>query len=317
MNILLWLCLLVLPSATPPEEILNQAVNHYQKGEYKKAVDLLAPIGKKPDATAEISFWLGKSFLKVREWDKAVKEMEKIVEMEPANAVYHLWLGRAYGARAENRFFGFNDARRLHGEFKKAKALAPENIDIRFDLLEFYAQAPGIVGGGEDKAWIEAEEITKLNPIVGYTARATIYERKEKWDLAQKEYMKATEEYPENADIHKDMAQFQLSRENYKGALENALRSLSLNDASKQGLLIVAISRIHLGRDLEKAEQDLQTFLSNPLEEEDPAPEEIYYWQGVLYHQKGEKEKSKEAFNRTLEINPKHEMAKQYLKNHF
>ena len=39
------------------------------------------------DDSAELKFWLGKSYLKIRKWDKAVKEMEKVVKMEPSNAL--------------------------------------------------------------------------------------------------------------------------------------------------------------------------------------------------------------------------------------
>ncbi|MEJ2110749.1 MAG: hypothetical protein P8Z37_12740, partial [Acidobacteriota bacterium] len=111
-------------------------------------------------------FWLAKSYLKNREWDNAVDTMRKSVEMEPSNATYHLWLGRCYGARADNRFplFAYGDAKHLLEEFKLARELAPKDIGIRFDLMEFYAQAPGIAGGDEEKAWAEAEAIAQLDP---------------------------------------------------------------------------------------------------------------------------------------------------------
>ena len=146
--------LLALPITLPVDGILDQAVSHYERGEYQKSIDLLSSVD---DPSGEINLWLAKSYLKAREWDKAVKTMEKTVEKEPSNAIYHLWLGRAYGERADNRLWPLNDARRLLSEFKKAREISPDSIGIRFDLLEFYAQAPGIVGGGEDKARAEAD----------------------------------------------------------------------------------------------------------------------------------------------------------------
>ena len=192
MKSLVLLFLMALPFGSQPEGTLNRATELFGNGAYRKANDLLSTADDSPDASAEINFWLGRSFLKLREWDKAVQEFENAVQTEPSNARYRLWLGRAYGARAENSFIGFTDARRVIREFRKASELDPDNITIRFDLLEFYAQAPGIVGGGKDKAWAEAELISKLNTVRGYTARATIYEREEKWDLAEKELTQAT-----------------------------------------------------------------------------------------------------------------------------
>jgi len=239
--------------------------------------------------------------------------MEKAVAMEPSNALYRLWLGRAYGGRAENRTFGFNDARRLLKEFKKASELAPDNTEIRFDLLEYYIQAPGIVGGSRDKAWEEAEIIARLNPRLGHTARATIHERDKKWDEARREYAAAARDFPDNPNSHKDLAIFLFSREDYGGALESALRLLEMDQSSTRGLFIAAACRAHLGVDLEDAAESLRTLAAGPLGEGGPSVDAVYYWQGVLWDRKGEKERSREAFEEALMINPKNRKAERYL----
>ena len=51
--------------------------------------------------------------------------------------------------------------------------------------------------------------------------------------------------------------------------------------------------------------------------DEDPAREDVYYWQGVLYDLTGNKTKAKDTLEKTLLVNPSHEMAKEYLKKHF
>ena len=313
MKITVLLFLLVIPSVSQSEGILDQAIQQYEKGEYPKAVELLSKTGNASSVSAEVKFWLGKSYLKVRKWDKAVEAMEKAVQIEPSNALYHLWLGRAYGFRADNRLFGYNDARRLLKEFRKACELAPDNITVRFDLLEFYTQAPGIVGGGKDKAWLEAEAISKLKPVRGYIARATIYEREKQWDLVEKELIQATVEYPNEADVHKDLAQFLLDREDYDGALESVKKALLLDSLSRRSRLIRAASQIQLGKSLDEAEKYLLDLVSGSLRDEDPSFEEAYYWLGVCYFKKGEKEKSKDAFKSVLDFNPDHKKAKKYL----
>lgn len=313
----MWLCLLSFTATSPAEGMLEEVIQLYQKGEYGRAAEMLSPMEKKREATPDMIFWLAKSYLKSLQWDKAVTAMEKAVAMDPDNATYHLWLGRAYGARAENRVFGFNDARRLLREFRKAGELDPADIGIRFDLLEFYAQAPGIVGGSEEKAWAEAEAISKLDPAVGHTARATIYERKEKWDLAEKEYREAVKTYPEKADVYKDLAQFLFSRGHFEGALENTRKFLTRESGSKQGLFLEAVSRIRLKIELEEAGKSLQELAANLLGDEDPAREDVYYWQGVLYYQEGDREKAKESFEKALMVNPSHGLTKDYLKKQY
>ena len=309
MNLTVFLFLVMLPAGSQQEGILDRAIELFGKGEYRKANELLSAV----DDSTEANFWLGKTCLKIRKWDQAVKEMEQAVELEPTNAMYHLWLGRAYGARAENRIFGFNDARRVLKEFRKAGELDPANITVRFDLLEFYAQAPGIVGGSKDKAWVEAEAISKLNPVRGFTARATIYEHEKKWDMAEKEYVQATVKYPSDADAHKDLAQFLLGRKNFKGALANAGKALELDSLSNQSRFIQAVSSIQLGQDLEKAREILLVLSEKSLGDGSPSFEDVYYWLGVYYFNEGEKEKSKDAFNSVLVYNPDYKKAEDYL----
>lgn len=309
----LLLLLMLQPFGPASEGILEQASELFGEGEYREANELLLSEADTSEASAETRFWLGKTWLRLHEWDKAVKEMEKAVKLEPSNAMYHLWLGRAYGDRAQNRIFGFNDARRVIREFRKAGELEPESIDIRFDLLEYYAQAPGIVGGDKKKALAEAEAISKLSPVRGYTARATIYEHEKKWDMAEAEYTRATIEFPSDADTHKDLAQYYLGRKDFKRALASARKALELDSLSKQSRFILAVSLIQLEQDLDKAVDILVDLTSEPLGDGNPSYEDAYYWLGVCYYHRGEKEKSEDAFKSALGYNPDYGKAKDYL----
>ena len=101
-------------------------------------------------------------------------------------------------------------ARRVVREFETARKLEPNNIDVRFDLLEYYLNAPGIVGGGKEKAEAEAQAISKLKPNKGFVARATIHINNKKWDLARKELLQAVTENPQSVSANKDLADFLL-----------------------------------------------------------------------------------------------------------
>ncbi|MEJ2247636.1 MAG: tetratricopeptide repeat protein [Acidobacteriota bacterium] len=316
MKIPFLLFLLALPLTSTPDKTLDQAMKHYEKGEYKEASELLSTIGDSSNNAAEAKFWLGKSYLKMREWGDAVKAMKKAVDIEPSNALYRLWLGRAYGENADHRknpFGAWGDARECRKQFEKARELDPENINIRFDLVEFYAQAPGVVGGDKDKARKEAEVISKLEPKLGYAARAAILEQEKEWDLAKKEFLQATLDFPNDADTHKDLAQFLFDREDYDGALAGAQKALKLDSLSKRTRVIIAASQVQLAIKLDEAEKNLTNLVSSPWRDGDPSFEELYYWLGVCYFKNGEKEKAKNAFQSALAHNPEYKKAKQYL----
>jgi tetratricopeptide (TPR) repeat protein len=307
--------LALLPNQIHARENLDAAIDLYEKGEFRQAVDILQQFAKTSPKDAETRFWLAKSLMKTREWGAAIREMEEAVELQPTNPRYHLWLGRACGERASRAFFtsALSLARRVVKEFEIARDLAPKDPGIRFDLLEFYLQAPGIIGGGKDKALAEAQFITQINPERGFTARATIFRKDKKWDKAKYELTRATEEYPKNADAYKDLADFLLDRQDYEGALYYGEKSLALDSKSKRAQLIIAVAKTRRGKDLDQAAATLRELSTGPLRDEDPSYEETIYWLGENYLARGDKNKARDAFKSALAFNPEYARAKNEL----
>lgn len=304
--------LLALLVALQPGENLNKAIHFYQRGEFKQAVALLRQLKDSSPDNPETRFWLGKSYIKIREWGDGVREMEKAVELRPSNAEYHLWLGRASGFHAEHSSFiraPFR-ARRVLKEFEAARDLAPDDLDVRFDLLEYYLNAPGVLGGGKDKAQAEAGVISKLDPKMGYNARATIYIKDENWTLARKELTQATIDYPNDADLWKDLADYLLDRGSFEDALNCARKALTLDAGSKRSRLIAAASEIRLQKDLNHAAKTLQELAGGTLADEDPTFETVHYWLGEYYMATGDKADARQAFETALDFNPDYSKAK-------
>jgi tetratricopeptide (TPR) repeat protein len=312
MKIPFLLFFMILPPALPSNGSLQEAIGLYEKGKVTQAASIFQQLSASTPSNPEIWVWLSKSRLKTRDWDKAVQAMEKAVKLQPANAQYHLLLGRACGSRASNSSFltAMGWARRVVKEFETARSLAPEDIDIRFDLLDYYLNAPGIVGGGKEKAEAEAQAIAKLNPQKGHLAWATIHSKDKKWDLARKELTQAVVENPQSVSASKDLADFLLDRQDFGGALNYAKKALLLDGKSKRSRLIAAAAKIGLKSDLEEAAETLQNLLAGALGEGDPAPEEVYYWLGEYFLTKGEKAKAQEAFKSALAFNPEYNRAK-------
>jgi Tfp pilus assembly protein PilF len=312
MRFALLLLLLLMPSKLPANTELDRAIHLYQSGEFTEATTVLSLLSRSSPSDSDVRLWLGKSYLKTRQWDKAVGEMEKAVQLEPSSARFQLWLGRACGARAAHSFFitGFGWAKRVIRAFETARRLSPEDIDVRFDLLQFYIDAPGMVGGGKDKADAEAKAISKLSAKRGYAARAMIFEKNKQWDLAKKELVQATIEYPDDPDLCNDLADFLLDRKDFEGALSYAKRALTMDNNSKKARLVRAASATHLHVDLDESESFLKELAQGPLGDEDPAFEEVYYWLGECYLAKGDKAKAQASLQTALVFNPDYHRAR-------
>jgi tetratricopeptide (TPR) repeat protein len=140
--------------------------------------------------TAEAYNLLCRAHFELEAWDTAIAECEKAVALAPGNGVYHLWLGRVYGEKADRVIFlrAVGLARKVRTEFERAVELAPDNWEARTDLAEFYLEAPGIVGGGEDKARAQADVLMKTNPGMAHWVQARIAQKNKDTGTAEKEY---------------------------------------------------------------------------------------------------------------------------------
>src|SRR6185369_16238380 len=117
-------------------------------------------------------------------------------KLEPKNSTYFLWLGRAYGREAQgaNVLRQPGLATKARGAWERAIALDADNLDARSDLIQYYVQAPGFLGGSSAKALEQAEEIRKRNALRGYLELGGIYVRAKKLAEAEQAYVGAARE---------------------------------------------------------------------------------------------------------------------------
>jgi len=146
---------------------------------------------------AEAQNFLAQLALRRDDADQAVACAEKAVALAPDNADYQDTLGDAYGLSAQKAsiFSQFGLAKKCLAAYQRAVALAPDNVEYHQSLFDYYRQAPGLAGGGSDKAAAEAETIKKLDPARGRLAFAALYVADKKYDLALAEFdavLKAT-----------------------------------------------------------------------------------------------------------------------------
>ena len=190
--------LAVIPGLALDQAAYTAAVELYTQRkplEAQKAFEALAATDPK---TADIQFYLGRLALQRNNHEKAVAYLEKAVALSPNDARYHHRLGDAYGLSAQQAgiFSKMSLAGKCKDEYVKAVELDPKNIDARFSLMGFYQQAPGIAGGGTDKAMLQALEIKKLDINQGRIAVATVYVTDKKFDLAFAEFEEALKANP-------------------------------------------------------------------------------------------------------------------------
>src|SRR6185369_14942588 len=107
------------------------------------------PLIKKNGSDDAALHCMGRIYYARGESGKAVDWFEKAAKVNDKSALHHLWLGDALGDEAQkaNKLRQPFLARRVKAEFELAVALDPTLVDARVGLTQFYAIAPGVMGG--------------------------------------------------------------------------------------------------------------------------------------------------------------------------
>jgi len=102
----------------------------------------------------ETSLEQGIAFFEKEDYYPAKDIFEKLVTFEPENSNFHHWLGKCYGRIAETASWlnAISMAKKTRNAFEKAVELDEQNINALEDLMQYYQEAPGFLGGSKKKA---------------------------------------------------------------------------------------------------------------------------------------------------------------------
>lgn len=181
----------------------------YERTDYSGAVHLLRQC---PQDAPNIEL-LGRALFMNDDLRSAAETLERAVALNPQSSSAFLWLGRAYGRRAEAAFplAALNLATRARQSFEKAVQLDPSNREAINDLFEFYLEAPGVIGGGLDKAEKLLPAIARQDEAESHFASARLAEKRKQIPTAESQLHRAIEAAPREPGRVLDLAGF-LSR---------------------------------------------------------------------------------------------------------
>jgi tetratricopeptide (TPR) repeat protein len=253
--------------ANGPE--LERAHKLYNLTEFQQSLEVLHAVQNKDSAVYAL---MGRDYYGQGEFKKATESLEKAVALEPDNSDYHLWLGRAYGRRAETSSMitapGFaNKARQF---FEKAAQLNPSNLDAQSDLFEYYLEAPGFLGGGFDKASATAAQIARINPAEGHWAQAKLAEKRKEFSSAEAQFQRAFEIAPQQIGRLIDLARLFAKQGRYHEAELSLAKAEQIAPNTPRLLFVRADLYIKSKRNLDVARELLKRYLNSNLTPEDP-----------------------------------------------
>jgi tetratricopeptide (TPR) repeat protein len=218
--------------------------------------------------------------------------------------------------------------------------------------MDYYQQAPGIVGGDKKKAALIAERIAKIDPARGLLARASFANRaKDKdWSLIEGLERKAFEADPQSYGAHLSLASLYLSGvfKKYDEAEKLARRALKLDPGRGGAYALLAqfyawrerwqdldaivaeaeknvpddlnpeyqAAKVLLAssKDLPRAERCFRHYLTQEPEAETPHWSAAHWRLGQVMEKQGRKPEAVAELEAALKLEPEFELAQKDLK---
>src|SRR5512135_1422678 len=174
--------------------------------------------------------------LKAENWEAAVEAGQKAVRDAPGSSTAHRLLGQAYGQKAihASLFSRIGLAKKCRAEFERAAALDPADPEARVDLVTYYANAPGFLGGSLDRAREQVRILTGLDAARGALMNGYVLAKEKRIVEAEAEYRHAVALSPGDAGFRVRFGHF-LERAGRKDEARASYREALRLDPALEG----------------------------------------------------------------------------------
>jgi len=249
---------------------LDEARRLYHLTQFEQSLQILKEIPSKDAATLLL---MGQDYYGAGEFKKATEVLEKALALDASNSDVSLWLGRAYGRRAEtsSMLTAPAHAGKARQYFEKAVQLNPANLEAQSDLFEYYLEAPGFLGGGFEKAAAVAEQMSKLDRSEGYWAQAKLAEKRKEFNSAEAHLRQAVAVAPHQIGRLIDLAKLLAKQGKIQEADQSIAKAEKIAPNNPSILYAKAELYVKTKRNLEAARELLKKYLSSTLTPDDPS----------------------------------------------
>jgi tetratricopeptide (TPR) repeat protein len=299
------------------DDALKAAHEAYEASDYPKAAQLLQAAAARNPRDGEIQLFLTKTYYESQQHDAAILSAEKAVAIDPQSSLYHEWLGKVYGEKAGHAamFSALSLAKKARKEFAKAVELDERNYSAYQALIEFDCSAPGIAGGGEDKARPEIARLAQLDPAEGHYAEGNCRRQKKDFAAAETEFTKALDLHPKSVELLYDIGDHAMKHDEPGILLTVADQGANLAPSDPRALFYRAVALIMKNDQPDESERLLREYLQRaPLRNSFPPPWRVHEWLGRLYEHQQNLQAATEEYEASLKLEPKNKYAREALK---
>ena len=248
-------------AADTPKEMMD-------RGQWR-AVKAQAETRVKANANdAEGQWMLSRACEAFGDRDGAFAAADKAVTLEPKNAAYQAQLADAAGSIAQHAgpLKQLSMAKKMKKACETALELDPKQWDARESLMEFYLQAPGMMGGDKSKAAGLVTDAEKLDAVQGHLLAARLARDQKDTVAVEREIRAAAAAGPNDYEARVAMANWLAGHRQWAQAETEAkaARDLDPKRPSCDLLLTIIYAAQHRTDDVEATIADYEkTFPGN------------------------------------------------------
>jgi len=281
---------------------LTQANTYLQNGQADQALALLSPLPTSGTGADVAQNLLCRVRFMLQQWPQAVTACQNAINLNGQNSDYHMWLGRVLGQQASHASIlsAYGIAKHSLSEMQKAAQLNPKNGPALSDLGDYYAQAPGIAGGGADKANGIASQLDKVDAVRAAQLRGDIASDQKNYTTAEQQYKQAVSAAKHPAHEDTVLGAFYKGRKQYNDmetAIQNCANAEAQEKSARYPLYDGAGVLIEAKQNPQLAEQMLENYLAGSQKSEEAPAFVAYIRLSRLKQQLGDAAGAQQALN--------------------
>jgi len=295
---------LVIPIFCLAQNDFQKAENYYKQENFRKAKPIFQEYLKAHPSSNRTKEYLGDIASYSKNWDEALEYFGELVKNDGKSANYHFKYGGAMGMKALeiSRIRALTYISDIKYHFERAADLDPKHIEVRWALIEFYIQLPGIIGGSERKALQYANELSKISTVDGYLAKGYVAEFSGRSKDAEIYYKKAID-YGGSLTSFEKLSSLYEKNNQPKEAMDTISRSFKVHKRNQLNYQIGKISAQY-SLDPELGINSLETYIKNYSVKDGVPKDWAYFRLAQIYKNMGQRAEALRWITKALESRP-------------
>ena len=215
-----------------------------EKGHYKQAFPLIEKRLAANSKDADALVLMARYKLAYSDAEAAKKLLQQAIAIQPNSSAAHLFMADAISRRVDQAgmFEKMGLAKDIKRETEQAISLDPKNVDAYHGMMDYYLEAPGVMGGSVSKAREMAEKMMALDPVEGNLAKARIAVHEKQFDTVEGFYLEAVKAKPNsyNALLETSALYTRERWRNYDKSVEYGQKALQVDPARSAAYTVLA-----------------------------------------------------------------------------